>query len=236
MLSFQKFTRAQLKAFKRAYSVKRPDSYFIFRDFENLCDDLNRLRSHDGGPDPRLSEEDAALRMWAEDVLTQLCPTQLQKAKERAGLTWKTRAATALENYYGYFGNWAHGRLEVRLIHPWGGVPRFSCTIEPGTNSVPFRGNRGLSARLPPNSVPATRENEMAVRLWNVFFLQEGYKLLKRCHYCERWFVDKGKNRKARFCSPSCTNRWWNKGRRLDSPNYGKRLNKTKQRKKARAS
>lgn len=203
MLTHQQLSRADLRRIKELYSVKKPDRFFfLYQDLDFFSRFLNELHSHDGDPDPGLSFEDQLLRKWTEDVLAPLCPTQAQKSKERKGLTWAARAETSIGNYYGYFGKWAHGSLKIRLIHQ---LKRLHCFIEPGL------GNK------------ITGEEHIAYKIWDAIYFQEGFKRLKRCHQCETWFVDKGKNRIARFCSESCTNRWWNKSRRLDSPNLGKR-------------
>jgi len=231
MLQLHALTRAQLAPLKRLYSVKKPDHVIRFQDLDWLCHNLNALQSCDGRPDPNLSFDEQMVLKWTEDVLAQLCPTELQKKQERPGLTWAKRARTALWYYYSAFGNWAHGSLVVKLSRGHR-IPTFSCMIEPGTNRPPNRSNRGVSGSTSTNSVPLTLEGTMAVTLWNLIFLQEGYKHLKRCLHCERWFVDRGKNRIAKFCSPTCTNKWWNTERRLSSPKYGKCPNKSHKGKK----
>lgn len=199
--------------------------FLLYKSLDFFCRFLNELYSHNGDPDPSLSFEDQLLRKWTEDVIAPLCPTQAQKSKELKGLTWARRAATSLEFYYGYFGNWAHGSLVIKLA----GVPgSFRCSVHPEAYRSSVSGNRGVSATFPATTLPTTREGEMAFKLWDTIFIQEGFKRLKRCHKCEKWFVDKGKNRIAKFCSESCTNRWWNKERRLDSPNFGKRNKRRK--------
>lgn len=226
MLSHQPISRAVIRRIKQVYSVKKPDRFFfLYQELNFFCRFLNELNSHNGDPDPSLSSQEQALRQWTEDVIAPLCPTQAQRSKERKGLTWAARAGTSLEFYYGYFGNWAQGSLVIGYT---GTSPGFQCSVLPGPYRTSVRGNRGVSADLPAATLPITREGEIAFKLWDTIFLQEGFRRLKRCHTCEKWFVDKGKNRIAKFCSASCTNRWWNKGRRLDSPNLGKRKKRRK--------
>lgn len=227
MLSHHPLSRAVIRRIKQVYSVKKADrSFFHYQELNSFCRFLNELHSPQRHPVPSISSEEQILRQWAEDVIAPLCPTQAQRSKERKGLTWAARAQTSLECYFGYFGNWAYGSLGIRFIE--GRPGQFQCSVQPGEGRPPFRGNRGISSTLTGITLPATREGEMALKLWDTIFLQEGFKRLKRCHTCEKWFVDKGKNRIAKFCGTSCTNRWWNKGRRLDSPNLGKRKKRRK--------
>lgn len=226
MLSHQPLSRAVIRRIKQVYSVKKADRFFfLYQELNFFCRFLNELHGPNDDPDPSLSFQEQLLRKWAEDVIAPLCPTQAQRSKERKGLTWTARARTSLEFYFGYFGNWAYGSLSIKLA---GAPGKFQCSIQPGEGRPPISGNRGVSATLTGITLPTTREGEIALKLWNTIFLQEGFKRLKRCHTCEKWFVDKGKNRIAKFCSVSCTNRWWNKGRRLDSPNLGKRKKRRK--------
>lgn len=55
----------------------------------------------------------------------------------------------------------------------------------------------------------------VAVLLWKTIFHEEGYRKLRRCLNCSQWFLDHGRNQIAKFCkNPSCTNVWWNRGKR----------------------
>jgi hypothetical protein len=59
--------------------------------------------------------------------------------------------------------------------------------------------------------------------LWLYYFRDYGWKRLKSCPVCKRWFVDTSKNRATARCSESCTWRWWNRERRKEahSPKKG---------------
>lgn len=50
--------------------------------------------------------------------------------------------------------------------------------------------------------------------LWRFFFPDEGWRRLKRCPQCRKWFVDTTKNRTKTFFPDSCKDRWWNRERR----------------------
>ncbi len=49
---------------------------------------------------------------------------------------------------------------------------------------------------------------------WEELFRRGGWERLRECIHCRTWFVDRGKNRQARWCSRACTNRWWTRDRR----------------------
>jgi hypothetical protein len=51
-------------------------------------------------------------------------------------------------------------------------------------------------------------------QLWETVFLERQLDRLKRCDRCARWFVDRGDNRRARFCGRECEQRWWTRPRR----------------------
>lgn len=51
--------------------------------------------------------------------------------------------------------------------------------------------------------------------LWRFFFQEGGFRRLKKCPQCGRWFVDRSKNRTAVRCSKSCSDKWWNRSKRL---------------------
>jgi predicted RNA-binding Zn ribbon-like protein len=67
-------------------------------------------------------------------------------------------------------------------------------------------------------NVSASVTNEVMGELlwltWESLFRQKGYERLRECLNCRTWFVDRGRNRQARFCKLSCSNRWWTRGRR----------------------
>jgi len=39
-------------------------------------------------------------------------------------------------------------------------------------------------------------------------------KRVKRCPQCQKWFVDRTRNQRAKRCSSACTYRWWTRTRR----------------------
>ena len=68
----------------------------------------------------------------------------------------------------------------------------------------------------------------VAILVWKIIFQEEGYKKLRRCLSCSRWFLDHGRNQTAKFCkNPSCTNVWWSRGRRRRAK-QGKQLSQKK--------
>lgn len=50
------------------------------------------------------------------------------------------------------------------------------------------------------------------VQRWVVWW--GGRERLKRCGFCFRWFVDRGRNKKAVWCSVQCASKWWTRPRR----------------------
>jgi hypothetical protein len=206
-LSYQPLSRLEQSRIKDVYPVKKVDRHFYLdQDLRFLCLFLNELHENKG-PVLQLTYEQERIRLWTQRVIAPLCPTVVRKSKDGCQKTWQVKAQESIGLYWQYFGKWAEARLNVKPSRVKGS---FRCSL------------------LPDNL--KEDEHYMAVKIWDVIFLQEGFKRLKRCMKCEKWFIDRGKNRIARFCSASCTNRYWNKQRRLDSPNYGKR----KKRKKGR--
>ena len=51
-------------------------------------------------------------------------------------------------------------------------------------------------------------------RLWRAYFHAEGWKRLKHCTVCPRWFVDLTSDTRKQRCSVVCTNRWWSYSKR----------------------
>jgi uncharacterized CHY-type Zn-finger protein len=57
-----------------------------------------------------------------------------------------------------------------------------------------------------------TPDGGVLCALWQFYFHGEGYKRLKRCPQCRKWFVDDTRNLGKVRCSQKCTNRWWARG------------------------
>ncbi len=78
---------------------------------------------------------------------------------------------------------------------------------------VPERATNG-SVRV----TPALRADDLLPivlrQVWQAVFLEQQLDRLKRCDRCARWFVDRGDNRRARFCGSECEQRWWTRPRR----------------------
>jgi len=68
--------------------------------------------------------------------------------------------------------------------------------------------------RLEAVQAPSSEMEHALWLLWRFYFQDEGYKRLKRCHNCFRWFVDDTRNRSKRRCSSNCTWQYWNRDRR----------------------
>ena len=52
------------------------------------------------------------------------------------------------------------------------------------------------------------------VKLLEEFFLAPERDRFKRCTRCQRWFVDRTRNKSMERCGATCTWRWWNRARR----------------------
>lgn len=50
--------------------------------------------------------------------------------------------------------------------------------------------------------------------LWLYYFRDRGWRHLKRCTVCHRWFVDTSNNKAQARCSAVCTWQWWSRERR----------------------
>ena len=56
----------------------------------------------------------------------------------------------------------------------------------------------------------------IAWNLWRIFKMK-GYDRLRKCFQCNKWFVDRSDNKKARCCSNKCHDRHWNRERRREA-------------------
>jgi len=74
--------------------------------------------------------------------------------------------------------------------------------------------------RIYPEHLPTTKMQEALWFLWRFFFHDEGWKRLKRCPQCMKWFVDDTKNKIKQRCSRHCTWQWWNRDRRKRSDHH----------------
>jgi hypothetical protein len=50
--------------------------------------------------------------------------------------------------------------------------------------------------------------------LWENFFRNGEWRRLKRCRRCAMWFADHSDSRTRSFCSETCRDKWWDRGRR----------------------
>jgi hypothetical protein len=80
------------------------------------------------------------------------------------------------------------GRQDRRETYPW---------IEPTMDREP----RGFVLQI----------------LWGVLTQSRARDRLKQCPRCQRWFVDRTKNKGKARCSESCTWRYWNRTRRKEA-------------------
>lgn len=67
-----------------------------------------------------------------------------------------------------------------------------------------------------------TDMSAMLLTVWKYYFGDFGWKLIKRCPLCKKWFVDESKNNNKLRCSEDCTWKWWNRSRRKEA-GHGKR-------------
>lgn len=86
----------------------------------------------------------------------------------------------------------------------------------------------GIRYRIYPEHLPTTKMQEVLWFLWRFFFHDEGWKRLKRCPQCMKWFVDDTKNKIKERCSPHCTWQWWSRDRRKRSKHHisGRKMRK----------
>lgn len=54
-------------------------------------------------------------------------------------------------------------------------------------------------------------------QLWHSYFHNQGWKRLKQCPICQKWFVDPTSDTRKARCSVTCTNRWWSYSKRKES-------------------
>jgi hypothetical protein len=64
---------------------------------------------------------------------------------------------------------------------------------------------------------PKTQSESPLLLLWLSYFQREGWKRLKRCPQCKKWFVDETKNRMKVHCSEQCKWQWWNREKRSEA-------------------
>lgn len=64
--------------------------------------------------------------------------------------------------------------------------------------------------------------------IWEIYFREIGLERLKRCSQCQRWFVDRTRNKQKERCSQRCTWQWWSWERRKEE---GHKLPKVKTKK-----
>lgn len=69
-----------------------------------------------------------------------------------------------------------------------------------------------------PVIIPGEDPKATVVRwLWDIYFRPRAWDRVKRCARCNVWFVDKTKNRGARFGSQACKERFYNRRERSKS-------------------
>jgi len=71
------------------------------------------------------------------------------------------------------------------------------------------RGDVGL--QIEPTIIGNDEKGEVVRLLWQYVFTGGGWRQLRRCDHCQRWFVDHSDNRSSRFCQEgNCKEKWWN--------------------------
>ena len=201
---------------KHRQSVRARES--SFRDLERLCATLNRLSDpNDSAPlsfansswpnyTKYVKAEREAWRL-ASQVLEPLGMIhRLVPMKRRERINW-AYSHTCLR-FTSTLGRYAQGDLKVERVTKW-----------PRENDSPVR----LRATVErPSGVGHDNWNQyVAVWVWKVVFEARGYRHLRTCLTCDQWFVDRGRNQAAKFCGRSCTDRYWNRGRRRASAQLG---------------
>jgi hypothetical protein len=78
---------------------------------------------------------------------------------------------------------------------------------------------RKISSKLEviPDQQKPTTTSWVLLLLWEYYFKGDGWKRIKRCPICEKWFVDETTNRTKIRCSEHCTAVWWNRSRRKEA-------------------
>ncbi len=112
--------------------------------------------------------------------------------------TCEEEPACGIDLYMSFFGTNLLARLMVKLEK--GAIHCFPCPVAGPSQSERKRW-----------------EDDIGYLLWDVAFRQKGYERLKLCVSCEQWFVDRGKNKIARFCSVKCTTTYWNRATRREA-------------------
>lgn len=76
--------------------------------------------------------------------------------------------------------------------------------------------DRFIETTAPPHTLVSSRDAVGATlwHLWLFYFQDFGWLRLKRCQFCQIWFVDTSKNRSTARCSDPCTWKWWDRNRR----------------------
>jgi hypothetical protein len=67
---------------------------------------------------------------------------------------------------------------------------------------------------------PDSRGHFIVWLLWAYYFQGEGWKRLKRCPHCKRWFVDQNRNRNKVHCSNDCKWKFWSRERKREHGHY----------------
>ncbi len=101
-----------------------------------------------------------------------------------------------------------HRALNPRVVGPLPWV-----TDEPAV-VVPDRAMSGPIGRAVTIYRIWATERGHLVKLLEEFFLAPERDRLKRCPRCQRWFVDRTRNKSMKRCRATCTWRWWNRARR----------------------
>lgn len=109
-------------------------------------------------------------------------------------------------------------RQKLRLAPPFLGLAARAFNRLARDFPAPLQLSRGRDVRGRRVWIP-TVETSDTVRLllwmaWKYLFGQRGWERLRQCLNCRTWFVDRGRNKQARWCSRACTNRWWTRDRR----------------------
>jgi hypothetical protein len=77
--------------------------------------------------------------------------------------------------------------------------------------------SKGTTPEIVAGLDPKTQSESPLLLLWSFYFQGEGWKRLKRCPQCKKWFVDETKNRMKVNCSEQCKWQWWSREKRWES-------------------
>lgn len=168
----------------------------LITGLEAMCRKLNLL--NDADVDfyeglPSLQNEKTHWR-WAEEVVKSLACRAASHSEQ---------VLRAIEVYEKHFGPYSFGKLIIRV-----------------SPKRPFK--PVCSVEIPPTINDASHRQYLAYQLWDLIFAQKGYERLKRCLWCEKWFVDRGTNKQGKACSASCRDRHWNRPTRRACQEHGK--------------